>query len=283
MDIIRNKQKLTILFVHTFLTALVLTPAAAFGRQTPANQQPPPDQSNHQQPLAVPAAEPPPPGQIPNPNPGKTEAGEDKYIFGVLPNYRTAEMNAIGHPLTATKKLEIATKDSFAWPLVGIGAAYALLYQAENSHPEFGQGVEGYAKRFGTSYSDQVIGNFMTEGIFPSILKQDPRYFRMAHGSVGKRTWYAVSRILVTRTDGGRSTINASELLGNAAASAIGLAYYPEDRDVPDYLQNWGIQLGTDAVSQMLKEFWPDVKHWWRKRRADENPPMSEVPPGNSR
>jgi hypothetical protein len=254
----------------------------ASGRQASANPPQAPDQSNHEQ-VAVPAAEPPPPGQIPNPNPGKTEAGEDKYIFGVLPNYRTAEMNAIGHPLPATKKLQIATKDSFALPLVAIGAAYALLYQAENSHPEFGQGVEGYAKRFGTSYSDQVIGNFMTEGIFPSILKQDPRYFRMAHGSVGKRTWYAVSRILVTRTDGGRSTINASELLGNAAASAIGLSYYPDDRDVPDYLQNWGIQLGTDAVSQILKEFWPDVKHWSRKRRGDQNVPMSEVPPGNSR
>ena len=280
MGIFRNKQEFSITFVHTLLTAFVLTPVMAFGGQASASEQLSPAQSNHQQPAAVPA-EPPPPGQIPNPNPGKTEAGEDKYIFGVLPNYRTAEMNAIGHPLTAKKKLQIATKDSFAWPLVGIGSAYALLYQAENSHPEFGQGVEGYAKRFGTSYSDQVIGNFMTEGIFPSILKQDPRYFRMAHGSVGKRTWYSISRILLTKTDGGRTTINGSELLGNAAASAIGLSYYPDDRDVPDYLQNWGIQLGTDAVSQLLKEFWPDVKHRWRKRTADENTPMSEVPPGN--
>jgi hypothetical protein len=141
--------------------------------------------------------------------------------------------------------------------------------------------VEGYAKRFATSYSDQVIGNFMTEGIYPSILRQDPRYFRMAHGSVGRRAWYSISRILVTKTDSGRSTINASELLGNATAAGIGLSYYPDNRNVPDYLQNWGTQLGTDAISQLMKEFWPDIKTWLHKKHGD-NAPMSEVPPNQS-
>jgi hypothetical protein len=215
--------------------------------------------------------------------PGKTGQGEDKYIFGVLPNYRTAEMGAIGKPLTSKQKLTIATKDSFAWPLVGLGAAYALLYQAENTHPEFGQGVEGYAKRFGTSYCDQVDGNFMTEGIFPILLHQDPRYFRMAHGTKKRRTMYALTRILVTRTDAGKSTVNLSELLGNATSTAIGLSYYPDNRNAPDYLQNWGIQLGTDAVSQVLKEFWPDVKVWWHKKHHPEDQSMSEVPPAQRR
>jgi hypothetical protein len=205
--------------------------------------------------------------------PGKTAQGEDKYIFGVLPNYRTAEMTAVGRPLTPKQKLTIATKDSFAYPLVLLGAAYAGLYQLENSHPEFGQGVEGYAKRFGTSYSDQVIGNYMTEAVFPIILKQDPRYFRMAHGTKGQRAWYAATRIFVSRTDSGKSTVNYSELMGNAVAAGIGLSYYPDDRDVPDYLQNWGIQLGTDATSQVLKEFWPDVKAWWHRRHDEKYAP----------
>ena len=216
--------------------------------------------------------------------PGKTAQGEDKYIFGVLPNYRTAELGSAGHPLSAKQKLTIATKDSFAYTLVILGAAYAGLYQLDNSHPEFGQGVEGYAKRFGTSYCDQVTGNYMTEGIFPILLKEDPRYFRMAHGTKAQRTWYALSRIFVTRTDSGKPTVNFSELLGNATAAGIGLSYYPDSRDAADYLQNWGTQLGTDAVSQVLKEFWPDVKAWWHKKHsAEHNMPMSEVPPGNSR
>lgn len=209
-----------------------------------------------------------PPKEEPGvPAPGKTAAGEDKRVLGVLPNYRTAEMNAVGHPLTAKQKLRIAAKDSFDYPLIILGAAYAGLYQVENSHPEFGQGVEGYFKRFGTSYTDQVDGNIMTEGIMPILLKEDPRYFRKAQGSIGSRTLYALTRILITRTDAGAATLNYSELLGNGIAAGIGLSYYPDNRDVGDYLQNWGIQLGTDAASQVLKEFWPDIKRWWYVRR----------------
>ncbi|MGA8029122.1 MAG: hypothetical protein WB992_18435 [Bryobacteraceae bacterium] len=212
------------------------------------------------------------PGELPAkdqpgvPAPGKTAEGEDKRVFGVLPNYRTAEMSAEVHPLTPKQKLKIATKDSFDYPLVILGGAYAALYQLENNHPEFGQGAKGYFSRFGTSYSDQVIGNMMTEAFMPILFKEDPRYFRKAEGSKMSRTGYALSRIFVTRTDAGKASFNYSEVLGNGIASAIGLSYYPDNRDVPDYLQNWGIQLGTDATSQVLKEFWPDVKRWWHTR-----------------
>jgi hypothetical protein len=280
MIVKQNDKKIFRLHIYGVVLVFLFTAMTAFA-QTPSD--PPPTAAHEAQaPQTSPQSteSPQQPGVL---APGKTAAGEDKYILGVLPNYRTAEMNAVGHPLTAKQKLTIATKDSFAYPLVGVGAAYALLYQLEDSHPEFGQGVEGYAKRFGTSYADQVIGNFMTEGIFPSILKQDPRYFRMAQGSKNKRFWYAVSRILVTKTDSGRSTVNLSELLGNGTAAGIGLSYYPDDRNAGDYLENWGTQLGTDAASQVLKEFWPDIKSWWHKKHhSDDNAPMSEVPPGVS-
>jgi hypothetical protein len=103
----------------------------------------------------------------------------------------------------------------------------------------------------------------------------------MGHGSVGKRTWYSINRIFVTKTDAGRTTVNVSELLGNATATAIGLSYYPDSRSVPDYLQGWVTQLGTDAGSQLLKEFWPDVKRWWHKKHG-ENASMSEIPPSQT-
>ncbi len=228
---------------------------------------PPPPASQSSAPGQVQQTTPLPLSEEPGvPAAGKTSQGEDKRILGVLPNYRTAEMGAIGHPLTPEQKLRIAVKDSFDYPLIFIGAAYAGLYQLENSHPEFGQGVKGYFRRFGTSYCDQVDGNMMTEGLMPILFKEDPRYFRMAQGSNGSRLYYAVSRILVTRTDSGKETFNFSEMIGNGVAAGIALSYYPDARSVPDYLQNWGVQLGTDAVSQVLKEFWPDVKRRWYEK-----------------
>lgn len=214
----------------------------------------------------------PQPGQLPPSEepgvtaPGKTAQGEDKRILGVLPNYRTAELGAIGHPLTPEQKLRIATKDSFDYPLMIVAAGYAGLYQLENNHPDFGQGAQGYFKRLGTSYTDQVSGNMLTEGVLPILFHEDPRYFRLAEGTKAHRTVYALTRIFVTRTDSGQSTFNYAELLGNGISSGIGLSYYPDNRNVEDYLGNWGTQLATDAASQVLKEFWPDIKRWWYVR-----------------
>ena len=195
--------------------------------------------------------------------PGKTSAGEDKRIFGVLPNYRTAEKSAEYQPISAKRKLLIATKDSFDYPLVLLAAAYAGLYQLDDDHPQFGQGMEGYAKRLGTGYADQVIGNYMTEGFMPILLREDPRYFRLGEGTRMHRTLYALSRIFVTRTDSGGKSFNYAEIGGNAIGAGIGLSYYSDNRNVGDFMENWWVACGTDATSQVLKEFWPDVKRWW--------------------
>jgi hypothetical protein len=111
----------------------------------------------------------------------------------------------------------------------------------------------------------------LSEGILPVLFREDPRYFRKAAGSKKSRAWYALSRIVVTRTDEGTPTFNFAEILGNGIAAGVGLSYYRDDRDLPDYLQNWGTQLATDAVSQVLKEFWPDIKrHYFHKHAAPE-------------
>jgi hypothetical protein len=185
---------------------------------------------------------------------------EDKRVLGVLPNYRTAELTADYHPISAKYKMKIALKDTFDYPLIGVGAAYAGLYQLEDSHPQFGQGTLGYLKRFGTSYTDQLVGNMLTEGILPIAFREDPRYFRKAEGSVKSRVGYALSRIVITKTDAGNKSFNFAEIVGNGVAAGVGLSYYQDDRDFRDYMQNWGTQLATDAMSQVLKEFWPDIK-----------------------
>jgi len=208
-------------------------------------------------------APPAPASDAPTVQPGQTEQQPpppDKRVFGVLPNYRTANEAAVYMPITAKQKFAIASKDSFDYPLLGLAAFIAGYEQLDNSHPEFGQGWAGYGRRVGTAYADQAIGNMMTEAIFPSLLHEDPRYFRRGHGSVWSRTVYAATRVFVTRTDSGGTRFNFSELLGNATGTAIANAYYPDNRDVADNVEKLGSQIGIDAVSQVLKEFWPDIK-----------------------
>jgi hypothetical protein len=193
---------------------------------------------------------------------------EDKRIFGVVPNNRTTEESLPFEPITASHKMYIASKDSFDWPAYPTAAAFASLYQLENQNPSFGQGMAGYGKRFGTAVGDQIIGNMMTEGIMPSLLREDPRYFRLGTGTGWHRASYALTRILVTKNDSGHKGFNFAEVTGNAIAVAISNAYYPDTRNASDNIQKLAIQLATDAFSNVMKEFWPDVKRAFRKKHS---------------
>src|SRR5579862_1494617 len=184
----------------------------------------------------------------------------DKRVFGVLPNYRTAEETGTYAPITSHQKLTIATKDTIDYPLFLLGAGFAGLAQLSDQHGDFGQGMKGFAHRYVTSYADQATGNYMTEGLLPILFHEDPRYFRRGTGPKWGRAGYAASRIFVTKTDSGRSMFNFSEVVGNGISAGISNAYYPGERSVNDNFQRLYVALATDAVSQILKEFWPDVK-----------------------
>ena len=195
---------------------------------------------------------------------------EDKRIFGVLPNNRTTESTLPFQSIAAKQKITIAFRDSFDWPVFPTAGAFAALYQIENQNPSFGQGMKGYAQRFATAYGDQMIGNMMTEGLVPGIFHQDPRYFRLGEGSKLHRALYALWQIESARMDSGRRTFNFSEWGGNAAAVAISNAYYPDTRDWHDNLERLLIACATDAFSNVLKEFWPDVKRKFQKHHNQE-------------
>lgn len=227
-----------------FALALLVSCAAFAQGSNPTAQ--PADSAGEAQPATV--------------QPGQTQPPPDKHIFGVLPNYRTANETAVYTPITAKQKLTIAAKDSFDYPLLGLAAVIAAEGQWANSNPSFGQGWAGYGRRVGVDYADQAIGNMMTEGFFPIMLREDPRYFRRGHGTFWSRTWYAASRVFVTKTDSGATSFNFAEILGNATGTAISNAYTPDQRNVDDNLETWGMQIGIDSASQVLKEFWPDVK-----------------------
>jgi hypothetical protein len=218
-------------------------------------QSAPPPSPNSTEPASTSAA----PGQSPD----TTEPPGGKRVMGVLPNYRTADASQENTILTPKQKLTIASKDSFDYPLVLLAGAFAGLSQLTDGDKSFGQGVKGYAHRLGAWYADEAIGNMFTEGLFPVLFHQDPRYFRKATGSKWGRTGYALSRVIVTQKDGGGTQFNYSEWVGNAAATAIGNLYHPDSRDAYDNSMKLLEQVGTDAISQVIKEFWPDLKRKW--------------------
>lgn len=200
-------------------------------------------------------------------NSDPTAPVEDKRAYGVLPNYRTAELSVPFKPLSAKQKLTIAAKDSFDGAVYPTALVMSVIYQAENANPSFGQGFEGYAKRAGAAFGDQMIGNMMTEGAMPALLHEDPRYFRMGEGSFGHRLLYATTRTLVTTTDSNRRTFNFAEWGGNSFAVGVANIYYRDGRTWEDNTERLLVQCGTDTLSNVLKEFWPDVKRHFSKKK----------------
>jgi hypothetical protein len=164
----------------------------------------------------------------------------------------------------------------------------AAISQAENSEPGYGQGWEGYGKRFASAFADGAIENFMTSAVFPSLLHQDPRFFQSSEGGFVRRSGYAISRIFVTHTDSGHSQFNYSEIFGSAVAAAISTnTYHPQafiskhydaatntvtyvhnasDRTLPNTASVWGSQVGYDTITYFVKEFWPDIRRKMMKK-----------------
>ncbi len=194
---------------------------------------------------------------------------EDKHAFGVLPNYRTVESADTFRSISTRQKFKIAAEDTFSAPSYLLGGVFAGLSQMNNSNPSFGQGAEGYLKRYASNTADQDIGNFMTEAIMPSLLHEDPRYFRKGTGSIKKRLLYAASRVLITRTDSGGTSFNTAEFLGNGTVAAIGNLYYADAKGFSPTMQRMFTQISTDAISNVLKEIWPDVKRkYFNKKKS---------------
>jgi hypothetical protein len=195
-----------------------------------------------------------------NNNAGESGKVNDR-IFGVLPNYRTIDGSIPFRPMTSPQKLGMAAKDTFDWPTFIVTGGFASIYQAEKQNPAFGQGLQGYAKRYASALGDQVIGNMMTEGFLPVLLHQDPRFFRSGTGTTGSRLKSTLLQMVMARTDSGAWRFNTAEWLGNGIAVGISNTYYKDARTLPDNMQRFSMQIGNDALSDVLKEFWPDIKH----------------------
>ncbi len=202
-----------------------------------------------------------------------TQTGQDTestHLIFIIPNYRTSPGLTDYSALTAAEKFKLAGQDSWDRGTLALSAIFAAQAQQTNSNRSFGQGAAGYTRYLGASYGDFVIGDYMTEGVFPSILHQDPRYFRRGTGRGWSRLGYALSQSFVTRGDSGKIEPNYSEWLGNATAVAISNAYYSDNRDARQAISKLLTQVGIDAAANVLKEFYPDIeKLFHRKHRQD--------------
>ncbi len=181
---------------------------------------------------------------------------EKQRVLGVLPNFYVSYIpNAV--PLNSKQKFNLAWKtvvDPFTFVFVG-GAAG--VEQAQNHFRGYGQGAEGYGKRFGAGYADMVAATFIGSAILPSLLKQDPRYFYRGRGSTPSRIVYAIANAVICKGDNGRWQANYSNILGNLAAGGISNLYYPaQDRNgVGLTFENAAIGIGETAVANLFQEF----------------------------
>jgi hypothetical protein len=164
-------------------------------------------------------------------------------------------------PLSTAEKFGQVLKN-FGNPFTFIGtAAEAGIDQGFDVHQGYGQGAVGYGKRYGADIADTATTEFFGYGVYPSIFHTDPRYYRMGSGAFFSRGFYAASRVLITRTDSGRHIFNVSEILASATASGISRTYYPSDeRDAGDFAYTMASRIAFDAVYNVAKEFWPDVR-----------------------
>lgn len=183
-------------------------------------------------------------------------------ILYIIPNYRAVSADAKVPPLDPKGKFKLFFDDSFDYSTFLYVAALAGIEQANRNVPEFGDGADAYGKYYYHLFTDQGVGNFFTEFALPSALKEDPRYFTLGHGGIFHRTGYALSRLAVTRTDDGGSSFNFSEVVGNGAAAGIAGLYYPTGYNTWTKTgQRWIDQIALDGIFNVLKEFWPDIRH----------------------
>ena len=200
---------------------------------------------------------------------------QTKRILYIFPNFRSVSSSAHLPAQTTKEKLVTAAQDSFDYSAFVVPAGLAGIDDATRSTPEFGHGGKAYGRYLWHAYTDQTIENMMVEFIVPTITHEDTRYYTLGHGGFPKRAGYAISRVFVTRTDSDKRSFNFSEVVGAGAAAGISETYYPSKERTPgDVMSKWTVNLGIDAATFMLREFWPDVNHYLFHGKSTQQAPQ---------
>ncbi len=262
-------------FVVTYATCLLALMPAMAQEEASSQLRSPVSQQTEVAATAVPDA--PTPSPLPagqqSPSPAESsstssaathpeDGQQTKRILWIVPNFRAVNAGVKLPPQTVKEKFKTGALDSFDYSSFIFVGIQAGISQATDAYPAFRQGAAGYGRYYWHTFADQTDENLWVEGILPSVLHQDSRYYTLGHGSFFKRGIYAVSRTVITRTDSGKETFNASEVLGSGIAASISAAYYPTQYQTWTKIgQRWLTNALLDFGTFAAKEFWPDVNH----------------------
>jgi hypothetical protein len=181
-------------------------------------------------------------------------------ILGIVPAFTITDLRN-APALTSKQKFGLFAKGTLdPFPFI-LYAAQAGISQARDTHHDYGQGAAGYSKRFAAALADGTSARLFGTYVFPSLLHQDPRYFRKNDGSGWSRARYSVSRAIITRSDSGKTQFNWSNVLGKFTAAGLSNLYYPnEDRGPGLTLSRVGISLAYQTMGNLAIEFWPEIR-----------------------
>ncbi|HLJ28474.1 MAG TPA: hypothetical protein VKY85_17315 [Candidatus Angelobacter sp.] len=268
-------------FIHKALLATILSAVLSAGAasQTTAtvtqNQQPAPTTSTGgQQPPAAPSAKPGSSQNQQNPPQNEKEIlkqEQSQRILGVVPQFgMTSRLNA--PPLTTGEKFHLFLKSSFDPFQYAAAGLQAGLGQATNEFSGYGQGAAGYGKRYGATIADQVSSNFFSNFFYPTLLKEDPRYFRLGEGTIKHRILYSLAQEFVCHTDKGGRAFNWSNVLGAFTSGAISNAYYPStDRGAGLTVSRSAVALLYGSAGGLIDEFWVDIHNKLFHKHSDSH------------
>lgn len=184
------------------------------------------------------------------------------HIFFVIPAFNVSYLRRVP-PLTPHQKFVMWARGAYdPLGLAGDAVKAALEHSPQGGFCDYGSGLPGYGKCFGSALLDANVSSFFGDYLFPVWLHQDPRYFRLGRGSIPLRLLYAVSRVFITRTDSGGSAFASASLMGTLLAGVTSNFYYPrQDRGVNLTLSRMEWDLGGTAIFNIEAEFWPDIEH----------------------
>jgi hypothetical protein len=187
--------------------------------------------------------------------------------------------------LSSRQKFGIFLKGTYSPYTFASAAANATWAQMWGQWYQYGGGMQGWGKRLGATLADTEARSFVQTFALSSLLHQDPRYFPAKKRGIIPRSWYAATRVLITKNDHGENTFNSSEMLGTLFVSSLENAYYPRhDRGFDETITRFIGAIGSDATSNLLREFWPDIKRIFRKhepqriKRIEEKFPHAKKP-----
>lgn len=190
-------------------------------------------------------------------------------LLGLAPMFTVVNDASKARPLSPREKWKLFYRQTYD-PFQFVTTAFvAAINQAQDSLPEYGQGMKGYGKRYGAAFADNSLGGFFGNFALPSLLHDDPRYFRKGSEPVMHRLLYAAGTSVIARHDNGTHHPNYSNVLGNLMGTAIGNLYYPaNDRTVSNTVSR-GLQVtGYGAIGGIFQEFWPDIHDKIFKKHA---------------